>query len=572
MKFLQSYGPLLLIILAFAWASFAIFTRQKTEVAADTKVIRLAHWQLEASLQDAINELGKDFANDPYVKAKYGKVIIKQEAIPESGYGSWVTANMIAGTAPDLVEIGNALPYNVWLGYLNRYFYPLTSMANEVNPFNKGTDLEKVPFRQTFIDDMRIGYQEELQEYMRVPLSRFTVRVFYNKTLLKKLTGLDTPPSDFRSFLAVCEKIKQQKDADGEYYNPIASSAYHASFWDQGLCQPLSYGFLKDSDYNRDGAVGNDETFAAIKSGRVDMHHPSISAQFNSMIELKNYFQTGFTGLARDEAVFLFAQKKSVFICSGTWEIGILLDQAKDLFEVGVCPFPEPSPDDPKYGKLIVGPTWDPAFVGFGLGVTHFSKDPELAKDFLYYLASKKGNAKLNNIINWIPSVKGVPMPEMMTGFTPLTEGMYGTFNPYLGGVSNTKFSQESAALQTDPHATYDEFVKKVEPIYKGKGLADWNELSLDWRRTIINNDKFLSGLRGMALLESPNNQDDSRWIKYRTYVTNRQVTVGIDRAKQQAMIERGPSRPVAPYDYLPAAKDNIRKQVAAELAHQAKE
>ena len=57
-----------------------------------------------------------------------------------------------------------------------------------------------------------------MQEYMSMPLSMFGVRIFYNRDMLKKLTGLDEAPHDYRAFLAACKKITSQKDPQGNNY------------------------------------------------------------------------------------------------------------------------------------------------------------------------------------------------------------------------------------------------------------------------------------------------------------------------------------------------------------------
>ena len=38
-------------------------------------------------------------------------------------------------------------------------------------------------------------------------------------------------------------------------------------------------------------------------------------------------------------------------------------------------PCPLPAPDDPEFGRLIVGPMYDPAFNGLPLGLTRFSRN-----------------------------------------------------------------------------------------------------------------------------------------------------------------------------------------------------
>ena len=107
----------------------------------------------------------------------------------------------MAATAPDLVEVGN-LPDPILIAYQSRYFHPLNRLAGAANPFNQGTPLEGVALKETFTEGMRSGYTEELQAYTRIPLARFTQRLFYNRTLLVQLTGLDAPPEDFRANFA----------------------------------------------------------------------------------------------------------------------------------------------------------------------------------------------------------------------------------------------------------------------------------------------------------------------------------------------------------------------------------
>jgi len=50
----------------------------------------------------------------------------------------------------------------------------------------------------------------------------------------------------------------------------------------------------------------------------------------------------------------------------------------------------------------------------------------------LLYLASKKGNAKFNSIIGWIPAVKGAPLPSNW-GIRPQLQGQFACFNPLIG-------------------------------------------------------------------------------------------------------------------------------------------
>ena len=173
--------------------------------------------------------------------------------------------------------------------------------------------------------------------------------MFYNKTLLEKLTGLSEPPGDLRAFLDVCRKIGLQKQAGGQPYIPIASSAYHAAYWFANTAEPLTYPLVYGADYNRDGDVGEDETGVGLKTGRMSLNDRAWRARFALTRELAEQFQPGFVGLGRDEAVFLFMQERAVFM-HGDVDVGSLVEQAKGKFEVGVANFPQPAFGDKEYG------------------------------------------------------------------------------------------------------------------------------------------------------------------------------------------------------------------------------
>ena len=52
---------------------------------------------------------------------------------------------------------------------------------------------------------------------MSIPLAQFGSRVFYNRDLLRKLTGLEEPPDEYRAFLKVCETIRSQTNEFGKH-------------------------------------------------------------------------------------------------------------------------------------------------------------------------------------------------------------------------------------------------------------------------------------------------------------------------------------------------------------------
>jgi len=557
LRLIRAYFAIIVVAGTFSWAALIIFSRRAEETPPGTITLRIGHWQLETGVRDAFKQMAQDYQKiNP-------KVRVVQDAIPETTYGQWVTTQLMGGTAPDLMELAMHLPYNIWLSYYNRYIIPLTQYVNTPNPYNQGTELEGVPLRHTFKDGMRVAYVDEMQEYIGMPLSQFGVRVFYNKDLLKKLTGLDQAPQNYQEFLAVCEKIKQQKDAQGRHYVPIACSKYHMSSWDSMMFDPITYPAIQYADFNRDGFVGNDELYVAVRTGRINFDFPGFRAKFQLLREMSDYFQTGYTGVLRDEAVFLIAQGRAVFMSTGTWDLRSLQQQAEGRFEVGVMDFPRPGKDDPYFGDLAENLTYEKAPGGFMFGITRTSKHPDVALDFLLFLAGQKQDEKMNRIIGWIPSVIGTSMDPLLEEFQPNLEGAYSAWNPHLGGETTIKYVQLYSLFQVR-QISYDELLAEFEPFYKEQGYKDFMEQQKDWRRGMHNNERFLAGIRAKALL-SEGEKALSGWVKYRTLTAARQVWPEIGHNRQMRLIHDGPDlKAVGPYEYSTEVLQQIRQRIGS--------
>lgn len=555
-QFLGKYFALIMIALVYLWSMVAIAVYRAAEAPADAIVLRIGHWQLEASVREMFEEMAKQYREiNP-------NVYIVQDAIPEMVYAQWATTQLMGGTAPDMLQVGGMIPHHLLVQYYNRYCERLTPYVNEPNPYNKGTSLEGVPLRSTFKDGMRGAYVEEMQEYISIPLSQFGVRVFYNRDLLRELTGLDEAPKEYRAFMAVCEEIKRHKDADGKPYIPIASSRYHLPMWEGMMLDPLTFGIMRVADFNRDGFVGNNELFVAFKTGRIDFMHPSIRLRFQMLWELSEQFQAGYTGLTRDEAVFLFAQERAVFMTTGTWDARSLQEQADGKFEIGVMDFPRPTRDDPEYGIVMEGPLYERVQGGFPFAIVRTSKHPEIALDFLLFLAGKRQNEELNRIVGWIPSVVDTELDPLLAAFDPNLKGVYGNFNVNLGGETWIRWLQLYSQFQIH-QLSYEDLASTYEAFYKEYGLKDLNEQNKDWRRGMVNNEQFLAGIRSLAL-QAKGADAESQWIKYRTLTAARQIWPEINRARQDRLLERGPELDaVGPYEYSPEVLDRVRKRLA---------
>jgi len=554
---LKSKTPWIVIGLVFLWAVVSIGMRRREAAAADAVTIRIAHWQLEAGAREGLAEAAAEYEKlHPHVR-------IIQEAIPESTYGQWMSTQLMGGTAPDIVQAG-MVEANLMTAFFTRYLLPLSSYVTRPNPYNAGTDLEKTPLLLTFKDGMRRSFIDEVQEFMTIPLALVSLRLFYNKSLLMRLTGSDEVPPDYRAFLKVCEEIRTQKQPNGQPYVAIAGSRYHFIRWEDSMMKPLTYGALRDIDFNRDGRFSKEEMFMGFASGKIGFSNPAYHASFKMVEEIAKEFPSGWTGLGRDEAIFNFAQQKAVFTSGGIYEAGGIQEQASGRFELGVVDFPVPARSDPEYGSIIQGPRYEQPDGSMPMAVTRTSRHPDVAVDFLLFLTSRKQNEKFNKRLKWIPIILGAEIDPFLRIFEPNLDGVFPAFDPTIGAESTIKWSQLYSLYQIH-QMSYEDMADQFTRFYGTTGREDFREFLRNRRRAQLQDEQLAIGLREAATSNAGiGSQAD--WIKYRNMVVMRQmegdkalITQGFVFTDPEAL-ERQTF-----YKYTPKALDNIRKSVGAE-------
>lgn len=560
LRFIQKWTPFATVVGVYLWAVASVGLYRHRETPPGTVVVRIAHWQLETGFRDGVNALAREYEDlHPDVK-------IVQEAIPEGVYGQWLTTQFMGGTAPDIMEMG-MVPGQQLLAFYNRYCVPVSDIAGKPNPYNAGEPLEKTALRQTFKDGMRAGYVSEIQEYMAFPMAQGSTRVFYNKDLLKKLTGSDTPPRDYRAFKKVCESVAARRDEQGRPYSPLVGSNYHFAMWTGPLCETLTYPLIDKADFNRDGYVGSDELFVAVKSGLVSFLNGPIDARARMVRQLADFCQPGFTGLGRDEGVFLFAKGRAVFMTTGTWDARSMREQARGHFSLGVMDYPMPTPGDPEYGEFVRGPRYENPGSGVNFAIYNGGAHPEIAIDFALFLSSRRGNECLNRMAGWIPSIEGAEPDDFFKNFKPTLDGVYANYNVQLGPETWLRDEQLKALFNVGLISVKD-YEKTFEAFYKEKGLRDFQEQQRDWRRGLAKNERVVAMCRAKASLAPPG-ETEKRWENYRRLTVEKLVAPEWYRAIQRQMVERGADRPrtVGPCEYGPETIARVKAKLMANHA-----
>ena len=89
------YLAVALLIMGFSYSGWQAFVHSSDESAnSDVEVIRLAHWQLEPGVREAIDEIAADYMKlHPDVK-------VEQLPIPGKVWKQWLRTQLVGGALP----------------------------------------------------------------------------------------------------------------------------------------------------------------------------------------------------------------------------------------------------------------------------------------------------------------------------------------------------------------------------------------------------------------------------------------------------------------------------------------
>ena len=411
-------------------------------------VIRFVHWQLESGMREAFDQMARRYM------ALHPNVRVEQFAVPGGVYQQWLSTQLVSDDVPDLVCFNSTDQSQV--AQIPRHYQAITRWVNEPNPYNAGTKLAGVPWRLTFIDGgrNRATYIDQYRNYFAVGLSAHSMRMFYNRDLLRAITGSGEPPQDFHSWLELGKKVRA--------YRPgliHVAGAHDNTIWlmptlvNQALTR-----WALDADYELRFATTGFDLFGDLMEGRWSLRSPQMQTGLRIMHAFGSEMSPGFLQLHRDSAMRAFMRGEAFSIPNGTWDYPTM--RALATFEIGAFRLPMPGPDDPEFGGYTMLPISDGGIgTAMPFYLTRRSRHPEVAIDFLRYLTSLEGNRLFSLASHWMPSVEGVEIEPELRPFRQNNEG-YMVID-----------SQNGPSVMTGPGAEYTHlFETNLHLLYAPNG------------------------------------------------------------------------------------------------------
>ena len=191
----------------------------------------------------------------------------------------------------------------------------------------------------------------------------------------------------------------------------------------------------------------------------------------------------------------------------------------------------------PEFGAIVQGPRYENPEGSMPMAVTRTSRHPDVAVDFLLFLASRQENEKFNKRLKWIPIVIGAKIDPYIKPFEPTLEGVFPAFDPTIGGESFIKWSQLFSLYQIG-QISYEDMAAEFTQFFATQGLEDFREFLRNRRRSQIQDEQLAIGLRSSAQLKE-GKEAEADWIKYPERGSVPPIGRGSDATDRRAHIHR---------------------------------
>ena len=420
-----------LLVLCFAISVGRVVRHGRKHSDPEKVIVRYAHHIQEESVEAALRAIASAYERD------HPGVFIEEVVIPKSVYRSWVQTKLVGNMATDLILL-DTVPAREQIMF---HFVILNAFMDNPNPYNRGTKLEDMTWRETFVDHL-IGpptYWDSLGSYWGVPLGANTTRVLYNRDLLRRITQKEGVPTNYAEFVALCEKVRGYSEQNGVAIYPIAAAGRDSLFIRRLIrSQTLPLALRCDWSRNLEAFYQN----VSYLRGRWSFEDEEIHLGLQLAREVCAFMQPGFLQHLEKDTIFYFGQGRALMILADSGMASSIREQVS--FEVGAFEIPLPDKDHPVYGRYVFGRTSEGGNITrWAFGLTRQSRHPGIALDFLHYLTSLKVNQQFADMTGNVPSIVGASVPEDMEVFAPKVDGYPEGIDPGGGG--------ETAAL-SDAH------------------------------------------------------------------------------------------------------------------------
>jgi len=479
MKWIQ----LIILTAIFGLCAFIVISRQ-SETSDSKIVLRVSHLFREPAAEAAMEAIGKEYSQlHPRVTVKFLKV-------PPSIFLQWFRIQLVSDAPPDIVQ------YQLWHRDLRQMvaqgFEPINELVEQPNPYNRGTSLEGIPLRETYIDGLQgeEAFFPEMGAYFGLPYRGVTLRVVYNRDLMAKIRGdPDWTPENWREFIALCEQTVAYAQENNLKLFPIAADKFGIYLMGNEASIGVSQKLALRTNYDYDFTLRTANLYPSLRflRGEWSLRSPEVLAGLDIYREVARYMQPGFLQFDVSDVNFQFLQGHALMTIAGGPSFS---DQAN--FSLGAFRIPGLKPDDQEYGDYVLGPYSEATHATtYAFGIPRDTEQKEIARDFLQFLTSQQTNQKFTQSSGEVPVIRDVQATPLASKFLPHLDGyIYGILPRGLGNTSTRQLFSENLYRLFQGEDGVEKFVTELEEKNIMKVTArDIRTLAQNYQRNLRETD-----------------------------------------------------------------------------------
>lgn len=307
---------------------------------------------------------------------------------------------------------------------------------------------------------------------------------WYNKDIFKK-AGVEEP-TDWKSFMDICEKIKGSGVDPFAWYNTDLNQLTWTSGWVKNY---ILGDLLPKADLDKNGLVQKLEVAKAVKAGLIDYTKPEINEEIKILKDMAKYFPKGFNGANLEATRNGFFQQRTAIYMWVTGLYPVVKENPQRKFEFGAF-YPVPiTKATTKYANENV-PLQNKGYGygGFNYGITNTAMKDNLVEASADFIMFASVPERLGPLVaearTHMPNVKGaagnpdLKQFEKTLGYKipPWEEDdvwldvQYGEaylkiMQPYLEGSASLETT--AAALNKELAASADRVLAQAEAVKK---------------------------------------------------------------------------------------------------------
>lgn len=487
-----------------------------TSQPVSAMTLRLAVVQTHPRVHEAYDQVARAY------EALHPGIRIVQISVPERLYTAWLTTQLIGGTAPEIVEALGARPNDEQAA---RSFVALTHEMRQPNPYNQGTLLERLPWRDTFVDGLNEfpAFRAVLMDVYGVSSTIVTHRLLYNRPLLERVTGSPEPPRTMTELLRLVPLVEAFNAEQPQRVVGIAAARETGRPLLDGILTTQTQRLALETDpistlrpYVRNQIVG-------LYRGDWTLDDESVRRGLNLVREASRLFQPGFEQARSDDALFYFLQGRALALVTSS----IVAEGVKTGVRFPVVVGTWPWPDNDPIGKYTVGPV---AELTSGAKVLHLLRTETglqaQALDFLRFLTSLPGQTRFVQSCELLPAVLEVPVQSVMTPFQPLPGVMpYPGLHPTPAALPLCDYLWNKCLDGlTGPTGSVEKFLDRLKPEITGVVRLEIDRAQRDTRVNAARQDATLAALEILERRQPSRREKRSKFDELLEYQTQRET------------------------------------------------